>query len=574
MGQLTIAWEYLTGYCVATNVSDRQRAEWPPHPARVFMALAAAWFETERDEAERGALCWLETLGDPELLLPPSESVFARSVVDVYVPVNDKAGPSKTLLQTAPSLTRDRQPRTFPTTWVGDAVSYAQWSDVSDLEQHATALSSLCSKVTRIGHPSSLVRMWVADELPGDDEPIQSWQPADTMAELHVRKIPPRFFESLKDLYGEDDRIQYEQLSVVIESLKTEKKTIKSKGAKERKAEIDQQISAVEAERESINPRPPIRPMVGLWRGYRRVEPTTSPDTAHSHFDADLLNLTQQAGPRLPLEATLQVTQALRRAIMVQCGIQPTPEWISGHADDGTPSSRDDGHLAVIPLPFVGHKHADGHLLGVALALPRSIDRREGGECIGPLLLDHQGQPKTVELTLGRLGVWTLTRREWSDPRFSLQPESWTANPRGATTWGSVTPVVLDRFPKSDRLKDRVGWNEEVAETVKRACMRIGLPEPREVDLDTTSWLQGVPCATGKRRRLRNGNDGVSPADAALGDGFPAFPAKGTNASRPQIHVCLRFAQPVVGPVLIGAGRYLGYGLLKPLREVREGGLL
>ena len=34
--------EYLTGYAVATDPANREQAEWPPHPARVFMALAAA----------------------------------------------------------------------------------------------------------------------------------------------------------------------------------------------------------------------------------------------------------------------------------------------------------------------------------------------------------------------------------------------------------------------------------------------------------------------------------------------------------------------------------------------------
>ncbi len=46
MPALTIGWEYLTGYAVATDPNTRERAEWPPHPARVFMAMAAAWFET------------------------------------------------------------------------------------------------------------------------------------------------------------------------------------------------------------------------------------------------------------------------------------------------------------------------------------------------------------------------------------------------------------------------------------------------------------------------------------------------------------------------------------------------
>ena len=39
---------YLTGYAVATDLAQR-RAEWPPHPARIFMAMAAAHFETGAD---------------------------------------------------------------------------------------------------------------------------------------------------------------------------------------------------------------------------------------------------------------------------------------------------------------------------------------------------------------------------------------------------------------------------------------------------------------------------------------------------------------------------------------------
>lgn len=58
MPGLTIAWEYLTGYYRATNPASRESAEWPPHPARVFMALAAAWFETGEDAEEEKALRW------------------------------------------------------------------------------------------------------------------------------------------------------------------------------------------------------------------------------------------------------------------------------------------------------------------------------------------------------------------------------------------------------------------------------------------------------------------------------------------------------------------------------------
>jgi hypothetical protein len=47
---------YLCGWAMATHTSDRQQAEWPPHPDRVFMALAAAHFETDGGPEEYEAL--------------------------------------------------------------------------------------------------------------------------------------------------------------------------------------------------------------------------------------------------------------------------------------------------------------------------------------------------------------------------------------------------------------------------------------------------------------------------------------------------------------------------------------
>ena len=56
---LTIGIRYLCGRAMATHPADRQRAEWPVHPDRAFMGLAAAHFETGADAGERAALEWL-----------------------------------------------------------------------------------------------------------------------------------------------------------------------------------------------------------------------------------------------------------------------------------------------------------------------------------------------------------------------------------------------------------------------------------------------------------------------------------------------------------------------------------
>lgn len=573
MPGLMIAWEYLTGYAVATDPSSREHAEWPPHPGRVFMAMAAAWFETGEDAAEGDALRWLETLGDPELRLPPREQVGERSNVMVFVPVNDKAGPSAATLQSAPAITRSKQSRTFPRVHVSDALCVMHWPEAEGVDAHRDALDRLCGKVTRIGHSSSMVSMWLAEAAELNRSDGERLIPDDQFADLHARSISKGTLQMLIERFGEVARGEHTELKNRIDALEASRKAVKGKGARERNAAIKTEIETLEERLAGIVSRPPIRPKLGLSSGYRRADsPKEIVGVKYSTFDTDVLVLTHVAGPTLPVVSTLAVTRALRGAVMSHSGIQPVPRWVSGHEPNGDRSQAESGHLACIPLPFVGSEHADGHLLGVGLVFPRSVDRRERGRALGKLILERNtGQPRSVELTLGRLGVWSVSKRDWTEKRSALQPETWTANPDGETTWASVTPVVLDRFPKVNRLKDRAGWTEEVAAIVAAACTRIGLPGPVGIDIDTTSWHVGSPRAFGKRRPLR-GRHGADDRDAGLGDGFPSYPPKGTNASRPQVHAWLRFSEPVVGPVLLGAGRFQGYGLCKPLPARNEAG--
>lgn len=654
MSGLTIGWEYLTGYAVATDPASREQPEWPPHPARIFMALAAAWFQSGEDRAEGDSLRWLEALGDPVLCLPARESIVERSNVTTFVPVNDvqpmdlyrnrtyaeitntaasaitvekvekwikeidKNAKTAIVIPTAcrvklfgrikkalnshndqrldelattiagqietttwkdvaseglgviPSY-RDKQPRMFPRVYVGDAPCFMHWPGAEASPQHSEILDRLCGKVTRIGHSSSLVRMWVGQDAERDQTNNACFVVDDIHAQFHARQISKGFLNTLIENYGEDPRERKEQLQARIEALKIERISIKGKGSTERKKEVDQRMAPLTAELESLVVRAPVRPKVGLWSGYRRADNDESyVKVDHTYFDADLLVLTQMAGPTLPLVSTLAVTQALRGAVMQHSSVQPVPQWASGHQPNGGRSESQSGHLAFIPLPFVGHEHADGHLLGMGLAFPRSVDRQDRGRVLGALLLQPTGQPRTVDLTLGRLGVWTLHKSDWSERRGALQTATWTAYPGGATTWASVTPVVLDKFPKANRVNARGAWRDEVAGIVAQACKRIGLPEPEWIDIDTTSWHRGSPRAVAKHRRLRGGASPAHQPNVPLGDGFPCYPAKGTRAPRVQVHVWLRFAEPVVGPILLGAGRFLGYGLCKPWKEHQQ----
>ncbi len=85
--------ELLSGRYVATAYNDRDRAEWPPHPARLFSALVFVWADGDPKgpdaEVELAALRWLEEQDAPEILASSPKAAGFRTVAPIYVPVND-----------------------------------------------------------------------------------------------------------------------------------------------------------------------------------------------------------------------------------------------------------------------------------------------------------------------------------------------------------------------------------------------------------------------------------------------------------------------------------------------------
>src|SRR5690606_16558712 len=198
---LALGIRYLNGFVAATEPDDLQRTEWPPHPGRVFMALAAAHFQTGADPDEHAALLWLdgsERGGEISAPQIAASQAAQRAIVKQYVPVNDKAGPSKAVLHSLP-ITRDRQDRTFARAWLDDEFAYLIWPDLDPPESHRRALEKLCGKVTRIGHSSSLVHVWLANE---EEIREPDWMPDDDRAAVHLRIAGPGTLAYLEQEYN------------------------------------------------------------------------------------------------------------------------------------------------------------------------------------------------------------------------------------------------------------------------------------------------------------------------------------------------------------------------------------
>jgi len=541
---IAIGIRYLCGYAVATDPANREQAEWPPHPGRVFMALAAAHFENSEElaegvQVEREALEWLESQDPPAMKASDAQP---REAVTYYVPVNDVElsdqlrrnlakpdfEPSKADVGKGVSLLPERrrkQPRTYPRVWPQSDTVYLLWK-ADPPEQVRNALATLCAKVTRIGHSSSLVQAWVVE---AGREPTADWLPTEALPQRSLRITWAGCLASLEDSYGQRARDEYAALEAELAQTRN----------RNRKREIRERL----AEQFGSQAPEPRRPHLGRWQGYvRAAAPRGDEPIAEGVFEPQLLIFAKEEGASLGLESTLQVTGALRDAA-IKASPQPVPEWLCGHGlgPNGPPSQRP--HLAFLPLPFVGHEHADGHLLGLAVAVPRGLPPQELRNSLGPLLFDPQsGVPRSITLwrrngSGKEIWRWMLGRETRESPPFALRQETWTEPSR---VWASVTPVVLHHHPRNGR-------PDHIQEIVRDACRTAQLPEPARVAVSPISWHRHKGAAHARQ--------------------MPLLEDQGNGLCRYQVHVMIEFVEPVSGPMLLGRGRYRGYGLCRPLRK-------
>ena len=221
---------YLNGWSMAAADGARKRqAEWPPHPDRVFMALAAAWFETGEDSAEGEALRWLESLPPPAIAASDADS---RSTVVSYVPVNDAslsrklpAGHDLNRLKHAGLAQlpehRSRQPRGFPVAIPHDPTVHLIWPN-AESGTHQAAVERLAAKVTHVGHSASFVQMWLEAK-----PPPPAWIPATGFALHRLRVTDPGRLKTLETRMNRAAWIAFQDLRSEIEQAQADLKGMK-----------------------------------------------------------------------------------------------------------------------------------------------------------------------------------------------------------------------------------------------------------------------------------------------------------------------------------------------------------
>lgn len=461
--------------------------EWPPSPLRLFQAMVANGVGRSRDsdslDATLSALRWLEALPAPDILAP-SVALNAKGDRRVngyrsYVPDNigDKVARSWAAGREA-SLGDYRTEKDIRSVLLdGELVVYRYMADTAGLESHLAAVRGAMRSLTHVG--------WGIDMVVGDaqvdaapTEPnAEHWVPLRS-GEASLRRPVPGTLEALERRHGDFlRRFAMQDTFVPVGPLGV----------------YAQQPYA----RTTYVPERPVA-------AFRLVEP----------LSGDRLSLEPERRAR-------DVSAWLRhRAGQVAEGwpYSDTRGLIYGHGDAEGSADR----ISYIPIPTVlppRNPRGKWHVGDIARVLLTGPVGREAE------VLWLRDQLLGTDLQWADRAVATLEflpEQDWVLGRYLPQ--------KGATTWTTVTPVVLPGFDD--------GVDKKTEKLIRKALRQAGLgeelSEQAKLDWGAAGFLPG----------LRHAHAYAAP-DKVAG---------------PQVHVLASFPRPVRGPLAIGSGRHRGLG--------------
>lgn len=367
---------------------DNDSREWPPSPMRLFQAMVAGTYNgsntSELLNDEEQGLQWLESIGEPELIVAP-ESVPAK-IYSLFVPdnVGDRELERENRLVTKtvlPSRLMD-----------GDTLHYL-WR----IDDHSQALD-----LKWIGIMVSIVRKilalgWGIDQVVGN---------AKILDEKSIGSLSGHRWKSTGRYFPGRDSLRVP----ITGSLEDLKRTY--------------------LENTAVLVKDGVYRTKGQFRKFKKITYLRETEAPFRHYAAF------EIADRISFSQTdIAKVAGMLRSLAIQVGsmderVFPNgiEQYVAGHI--GTKSASTD-RFSYLPLPTIGHRYSDGFIRRLVIAEPFN---RTGGEAewiqdklLGAFLKDENSQ------TRGRLLDASSPTSQSMIARYVGPGKYWT----------SVTPVIL-----------------------------------------------------------------------------------------------------------------------------------
>jgi CRISPR-associated protein Csb2 len=485
--------------------------DWPPAPARLFQALvAAAGLSGPLGQRERKALEWLEEQGPPIIGAPPSSR--AQRGVLFYMPNNDSDRIEGDPLRMAKIRTATKIFR--PHVFDPEVPFVYGWSlgEAPGEEEYARTICTMAERLYQLGRGIDMA--WAWGELLDDGA----------------------FFEELLAMYpgciyrpsaGSSTKTLLCPRPGSLESLA---RRYEAFGRRFRPVKEGRSVKVVFRQ----PPRPRFQAVPYNTPPSRQLYELRAP-TGEGSFAPWPLERVYALVERLRDAAV----ERLKRAIPNQNA--DIDRALIGRRPDGSNACPPENRVRIIPLPSIGHVHADRQIRRVLVEVPATCPLRED---------DVHWAFSGLDIVDGETGEIQAVLTRSDDEEF---PRHYgLADDGGHRVWQTVTPAALPEHARRRRIhpaRMRAKAGLELAKEQARAAAAVSQA------LRHAGVRTGVEAIRVQREPFE-----------AHGARVETF-AGGTRFAKERLwHVEIAFQAPVSGPLVIGDGRFLGLGVMAPLR--------
>lgn len=487
---------------------DRSEPEWPPSPLRVFQALVATAARAGSLESGRAGLEWLEKLPAPLIVGPEAERTtgYRLSVPNNSMDVvggqwargnEGKAPEHRVMKNVRPSRLPD------------NAIVHYAWPLPDGSTSQAGAVIAAARNVVALG--------WGIDFVVGDGA-------VDEGARLSELRAALKTWEP----HGNGGL----GLRTPIEG------TL---------ADLGRRHEAFLSRTSLADPtlRPPPALSVFTTTPYVRTDERPTPALAtfllmRLHEDRFRVFDTASRG--------MVVAGMLRNATRIAAEKSGWPSEQVGAAIMGH-GNGDEARVFLAPVPSIERREDGERVTGIRRVLMFSSDDRAIDI---PWLSRALGGAGLVDEKTGEV-VAVLAAISSEDRAFARYV-------RAATTWTTVTPVVLPGHDDPGRLRERLRKAPN-SEEQKLALERLA--RRREALIRKALRQAGLGDELALSARIETGVGGfLAGVEHASRYRVPQHLAK-----FPRLHVRLTWSRPVGGPLCIGSGRFSGLGLFVHVKQ-------
>jgi CRISPR-associated protein Csb2 len=503
---LAIRVQFLAGY------SGR---EWPPSPARVFKALVASaragWAHDKREIIDESLRVlqqqgWHEGTKLPEIVAPRATLRPPRQ--RRFVPNNSKNWPTERRLNPEKGIDLEPEPMIGWDIAAPGNVWY-WWPSVE--ASHVPVIRDVSRRVVSLGKGEDLAVLDASDVEPPADG--VRWQPASSGASLEV---PEAGCLNVCDAVFARD---LNELPLAAAGVRA----------------VTYASDARDADREV----PTF--VLALWRNGKR-------------WSCDARLLRQVVGP------VRHLLDQIRSEVVDVLSPSPTErpametlvrKILLGHDESDKPIR--EPHLAILPLPSVLGPYPDGRVRRIALAdfgggddsTRRAIVETAQVLLHGRELLDSgRGTGIVLDTEPDRQWFHAITKR--------------------SRNWATVTPLVQQaKELTGDEWRRLVEARRNAEQEPAKAAARELHLQKRRRELVERSLCHAIAGQEARIEAIECASGGpIAGVHIAT-----QYRANGYLGETPRLHVRVTFDRPVRGPLAVGRGRHVGFGLLWPVAE-------